>query len=93
MSPPLYEAVPGMHIHGFTALEVTEGAKHNQEPLADYLTRLRKAGQKSLPSAPPRSSTTMCVPPCPTRLTQGMAQHRIAHSVGLKQCDDHVRVD
>ena len=44
----VHEAVPGMHIHGFTALEVTEGAKRNQEPLADYLTRLKEAGQKFL---------------------------------------------
>ncbi len=31
------EASPTIHIHGFTALEVTEGAKRNGEPLADYL--------------------------------------------------------
>ena len=43
------EAVPEMHIHGFTALEVTEGARRNDEPLAEYLKRLMAAGQRSLP--------------------------------------------
>ena len=31
------EAAPDIHVHGFTALEVTEGAKRLGEPLADYL--------------------------------------------------------
>ena len=43
------EAVPDMHVHGFTALEVTEGARRLGEPLADYLLRLREAGLSSLP--------------------------------------------
>ena len=43
------DAVPGMHVHGFTALEVTEGAKRLGEPLAAYLTRLKDAGLGSLP--------------------------------------------
>ncbi|MFM8852723.1 MAG: radical SAM protein, partial [Acidimicrobiaceae bacterium] len=37
-------AVPEMHIHGFTALEVTEGAKRLGEPLHDYIVRLKDAG-------------------------------------------------
>ena len=31
------DAVPDIHVHGFTALEVTEGARRLGEPLADYL--------------------------------------------------------
>ncbi|MCZ7629615.1 MAG: hypothetical protein M5U19_11415 [Microthrixaceae bacterium] len=31
------EAAPGLHIHGFTALEVTEGARRLGEPLEKYL--------------------------------------------------------
>ena len=42
-------AVPEMHIHGFTALEVTEGAKRLGEPLHDYIIRLKEAGLASLP--------------------------------------------
>ena len=40
---------PDIHIHGFTALEVTEGARRSEVPLADYLTRLKEAGLKTLP--------------------------------------------
>ena len=43
------EAVPDMHIHGFTALEVTEGARRLGEDLEKYLGRLVDAGLASLP--------------------------------------------
>ena len=33
-----------IHIHAFTALEVTEGARRSGVPLADYLRRLKAAG-------------------------------------------------
>ena len=38
-----------IHVHGFTALEVTEGARRLGEPLEDYLRRLMDAGLSSLP--------------------------------------------
>lgn len=82
----VHEAVPGMHIHGFTALEVTEGAKRNQEPLADYLTRLRKAGQKSLPgTAAEILHDDVRATLCPDKINteEWLEAHRIAHSVGL----------
>lgn len=83
----VHEAVPGMHIHGFTALEVTEGAKRNQEPLADYLTRLRKAGQKSLPgTAAEILHDDVRATLCPDKINteEWLEAHRIAHSVGLE---------
>ena len=43
------EASTSIHIHGFTALEVTEGARRSEVPLAEYLTRLKEAGLKTLP--------------------------------------------
>src|SRR5205085_12619635 len=43
------EAAPDIHVHGFTALEVTEGAKRLGEPLADYLRRLMDVGLRTLP--------------------------------------------
>src|SRR5262249_33932380 len=43
------EAAPGIHVHGFTALEVTEGASRLGEPLDAYLARLRDVGLGSLP--------------------------------------------
>lgn len=82
----VHDAVPGMHIHGFTALEVTEGAKRNQEPLADYLTRLRKAGQKSLPgTAAEILHDDVRATLCPDKINteEWLEAHRIAHSVGL----------
>ena len=42
-------AAPGMHVHGFSALEVTEGARRLGEPLEAYLRRLADAGLRSLP--------------------------------------------
>jgi FO synthase len=42
-------AAPDIHVHGFTAVEVTETAKRLGEPLAAYLARLRDAGLGSLP--------------------------------------------
>ncbi len=82
----VHEAVPGMHIHGFTALEVTEGAKRNQEPLADYLTRLKEAGQKSLPgTAAEILHDDVRAALCPDKINteEWLEAHRIAHSVGL----------
>src|SRR5690606_5419587 len=45
----VHAAAPGIHIHAFTALEVTEGARRLDEPLAHYLQRLVEAGLKTLP--------------------------------------------
>ena len=76
-----------MHIHGFTALEVTEGAKRNQEPLADYLTRLKEAGQKSLPgTAAEILHDDVRATLCPDKINteEWLEAHRIAHSVGLE---------
>ena len=51
-------AVPGIHVHAFSALEVWQGAATLGEPLDSYLVRLRDAGLASLPGRQPRSSTT-----------------------------------
>ena len=42
-------AVPGIHVHAFSALEVWQGAATLGEPLDSYLARLRDAGLASLP--------------------------------------------
>ena len=42
-------AAPAMHVHGFTALEVFEGARRLGAPLESYLQRLKAAGLGSLP--------------------------------------------
>jgi FO synthase len=82
----IHEAVPGMHIHGFTALEVFEGAKRNQEPLSEYLIRLREAGQASLPgTAAEILHDDVRATLCPDKINsdEWLESHRIAHSVGL----------
>jgi FO synthase len=42
-------AVPSMHIHGFTPLEVWQGAETLGVPVRNYLRRLRDAGLGTLP--------------------------------------------
>ena len=43
------ERLPEMHIHGFTPLEVWQGAETLGVDLKDYLVRLRRAGLGTLP--------------------------------------------
>ena len=83
----VHEAVPGIHIHGFTALEVTEGARRNSEPLADYLVRLRDAGQRSLPgTAAEILHDDVRAVLCPDKIDteEWLDAHRTAHGVGLR---------
>ncbi len=81
------EAAPDMHIHGFTALEVTEGAKRLDEPLADYLIRAMEAGLRSLPgTAAEILDDGVREILCPDKINteEWLEAHRIAHSVGLR---------
>ncbi len=80
-------AVPGMHVHGFTALEVTEGARRLGQPLEDYLRRLRDAGLASLPgTAAEILDDSIREIICPDKITtaQWLECHEVAHSVGLR---------
>jgi FO synthase len=81
------EAVPDIHVHGFTALEVTEGAKRLGEPLDQYLRRLMDAGLRSLPG----TAAEILDDPvreilCPDKITtdEWLDAHRTAHRVGLR---------
>jgi 7,8-didemethyl-8-hydroxy-5-deazariboflavin synthase CofH subunit/7,8-didemethyl-8-hydroxy-5-deazariboflavin synthase CofG subunit len=81
------EAVPRMHIHGFTALEVHEGARRLQEPLRDYLLRLKAAGLASLPgTAAEILDDEVRAIICPDKITtdEWLEVHRTAHAVGLR---------
>jgi FO synthase len=81
------EAAPGIHIHGFTALEVTEGSRRLGEPLAAYLIRLREAGLRSLPgTAAEILDDEVREVLCPDKITteEWLEVHRVAHSVGLR---------
>jgi FO synthase len=83
----VHEAVPDMHIHGFTALEVTEGAKRLGEPLAQYLVRLQEAGLKTLPgTAAEILDDQVRALLCPDKINseEWLEAHRTAHGVGLR---------
>jgi FO synthase len=81
------EAAPDIHVHGFTALEVTEGAKRLGEPLDQYLVRLMDAGLRTLPGTAAEIlddevRATLC--PDKVNTEEWLDAHRIAHSVGLR---------
>ena len=76
-----------IHIHGFTALEVTEGARRSEVPLAEYLTRLKEAGLKTLPgTAAEILDDEVRAVICPDKIStdEWLEAHRTAHSVGLR---------
>jgi FO synthase len=76
-----------IHIHGFTALEVTEGARRLGVPLADYLRRLKEAGLATLPgTAAEILDDEVRAVLCPDKIDteQWLEAHRTAHSVGLR---------
>jgi FO synthase len=80
------DAVPDIHIHGFTALEVTEGAKRLGEPLDQYLRRLMDAGLRSLPgTAAEILDDPVRAILCPDKIDteEWLHAHRTAHQVGL----------
>jgi 7,8-didemethyl-8-hydroxy-5-deazariboflavin synthase CofH subunit/7,8-didemethyl-8-hydroxy-5-deazariboflavin synthase CofG subunit len=81
------EASTTIHIHAFTALEVTEGARRSEVPLAEYLTRLRDAGLKTLPgTAAEILDDEVRAVLCPDKIStdEWLEAHRTAHAVGLR---------
>jgi FO synthase len=81
------EAVPEMHVHGFTALEVQQGAATLGVDVRDFLVRLRDGGLKTLPgTAAEVLDDEIRALICPDKIdTAGWCHvHRVAHSVGLR---------
>ncbi|GDX20179.1 FO synthase [Actinomycetes bacterium] len=81
------DAVPDMHVHGFTALEVTEGAKRLGESLYSYITRLKEAGLASLPGTAAEIldddiRNIICSDKINTE--EWLDCHQVAHEAGLK---------
>jgi FO synthase len=80
------DAVPEMHVHGFTALEVMEGARRLGEPLERYLIRLKEAGLGSLPgTAAEILDDEIRAVLCPDKINteEWLEAHETAHRVGL----------
>jgi FO synthase len=80
-------AAPSIHVHGFTALEVSEGARRLGEPLEAYLRRLAAAGLGSLPgTAAEVLDDEIRAVICPDKITtdEWLEVHRVAHGIGLR---------
>jgi FO synthase len=81
------EVAPSIHLHGFTALEVTEGARRLGRPLRDYLVLAKDAGLASLPgTAAEILDDEVRAVICPDKVNteEWLEAHRLAHSVGLR---------
>jgi 7,8-didemethyl-8-hydroxy-5-deazariboflavin synthase CofH subunit/7,8-didemethyl-8-hydroxy-5-deazariboflavin synthase CofG subunit len=81
------DVAPGIHIHGFTALEVTEGARRLDMSLHDYLLQLKEAGLATLPgTAAEILDDEVRAIICPDKVTtdEWLEAHRTAHKVGLR---------
>src|SRR5947207_3161485 len=80
-------AVPRLHVHAFSALEVWQGAATLELPLHSYLERLRDAGLASLPgTAAEVLDDEVRAVICPDKVTtaQWLEVHDTAHEVGLR---------
>src|SRR5207249_4192026 len=78
---------PDIHVHGFTALEVTEGARRLGEPLASYLTRMKAAGLSTLPGTAAEildDDVRQILCPDKVNTEEWLDAHRTAHGIGLR---------
>jgi len=81
------DAVPELHVHAFSALEIWQGAATLGLPLDEYLAELRDAGLGSLPgTAAEILDDEVRREICPDKVTtdQWLDVHDTAHRVGLR---------
>jgi FO synthase len=81
------EALPDLHVHAFSALEVWQGAATLGLPLDDYLERLRAVGLASLPgTAAEILDDEVRRTLCPDKVSTGqwLEVHAAAHRAGLR---------
>ena len=81
------DAVPEIHVHAFSPLEVWQGAQTLGLPLRDYLCGLKEAGLATLPgtAAEILDDDIRCII-CPDKISteQWLAVMETAHAVGLR---------
>jgi len=80
-------ALPDMHVHAFSPLEVTQGARTLGLEISDYLQELQRAGLASLPgTAAEILSDDIRAELCPDKLDtqQWLSVVETAHRVGLR---------
>ena len=81
------DEIPEMHVHAFTALEVSQGARTSGLTVEEFLSRLRDAGLKSLPgTAAEILDDEIRSIICPDKITteEWCEVHRVAHRLGLR---------
>ena len=81
------DAAPGLHVHAFTPLEITQGAGASGLPVPDYLERLIDAGLGTLPgTAAEILDDEVRDVICPDKLATGewLDVMRAAHGLGLR---------
>jgi len=81
------EAVPGMHVHAFSPLEIKHGAQTLALSLASYLERLREAGLSTLPGTAAEildDEIRAVICPDKLRTDEWLEVVETAHAVGLR---------
>jgi FO synthase len=81
------QAVPDIHVHAFTALEVSQGAAASGLSVREFLVKLRDAGLATLPgTAAEILDDEIRAIICPDKITtaEWCEVHRVAHSLGLR---------
>ncbi len=80
-------AVPGLHVHAFSPLEIWQGAKTLGRTLPDYLAELRDAGLSSLPGTAAEildDEVRAIICPDKVKTAEWLEVMEAAHNVGLR---------
>ena len=81
------EAVPGIHIHAFSPLEIWQGAKTLGRTLPDFLRELKDAGLSSLPGTAAEildDEVRAVICPDKVKTAEWLEVMEAAHGVGLR---------
>jgi FO synthase len=81
------QAVPGMHVHAFSPLEVWQGAKTLGRSLSDFLGELREAGLGSLPGTAAEildDEVRAVICPDKVKTAEWLEVMEAAHGAGLR---------